>query len=75
MREGNVLVRRGEGATDLRGRRLRLIHRDRGAQRAHAEPAHEPADRELLPRVGGSDLYEDADHEDATLHAHRVPPA
>ena len=71
----NLLVCRGECTADLWRRRFRLVHRNRGAQRAYPQAAHEPADCELLPRVGGGDLDENSNHEDATLYAHGVSPA
>ena len=66
------LIRRSKRSSNLGWRRLRLVHRDGRAKRANSQPTDKTADRELLPRVGRSDLDEHANHEDSTLYGHCV---
>ena len=73
--EGCALVRRGERPANLRRGGFGLVHRDRGAERADAEPAHQTADRELDPGGEGGDLDEDTDHENAALDGHGIATA
>ena len=69
---GNVLVCGGQGTADLWGRSLRLVHRDSSTERTNAKAANETTKRELHPRVEGSDLNEDSDHENYTLRRHCI---
>ena len=68
----NILVCGGQGTTDLRGRSLCLVHRDSSTERTNAKAADETTKRELDPRVEGSDLNEDSDHENHTLRRHCI---
>ena len=70
--DGNALVCGCQGAADLRGRSLRLVHRDSCTERTNAKATDETTKRELDPRVEGGDLDEDPNHEDYTLRRHRV---
>ena len=71
----DVLIGGSERAPDLRRRGLGLVHRHCSAQGANTQSADETPDGELLPGVERQDLDEDADHEDAALHRHRIPTA
>lgn len=63
------LVRAHERAADPRRRRLGLEHGHHEAERADAQPCHQPAQHELHPRRRRRDLDDEADGHDAARQA------